>query len=250
MGDINNELAVQSFCFRNFKDNAEVAQKVKELGLSKIELCGVHVDFFDKEESEKVIETYQDNDVEIVSIGVVSLANNPEKEEAYFEFVNKVGADYISVDFDPAAVPEALDAAQKLAEKYDIKLAIHNHGGSHWLGNTQTLETIFNKTSDRIGLCLDTAWALDAGEDPVEMAKKFQDRLYGVHYKDFIFDEAGKPEDVVVGSGNLDLAGLVDFLNDINFNGMSVLEYEGEPEQPVSSLKECINSMNKIDFNF
>ena len=33
-------LGVQSYCFRNFKDNKKVAEMVKELGLDKIELCG------------------------------------------------------------------------------------------------------------------------------------------------------------------------------------------------------------------
>ena len=41
---------------------------------------------------------------------------------------------------------------------------------------------VFASTSPRIGLCLDTAWALDAHEDPVAMAGKFADRLYGVQF--------------------------------------------------------------------
>ena len=39
------EFGVQSFCFRNTKDNVEVAKLVKEIGLDAIELCRLHVDF-------------------------------------------------------------------------------------------------------------------------------------------------------------------------------------------------------------
>jgi sugar phosphate isomerase/epimerase len=211
MININEDLAVQSFCFRNFKDNKVVAEKVKQLGLSKIELCGVHADFDNEDEFEGIINTYQDAGIEIVSIGVESLANNPEKEKSRFEFLKKAGAKYMSVDFNPNTVPESIKTAENLAEEYDIKLSIHNHGGRHWLGNSQILETIFNKTGDSIGLCLDTAWALDAGEDPLAMAKKFQDRLYGIHFKDFNFDQARNHEDVVVGTGNLDLTSFFNF---------------------------------------
>ena len=35
--------------------------------------------------------------------------------------------------------------------------------------------------------------------------EKFGKRMYGVHVKDFVFDRAGKWEDVVVGTGNLKL---------------------------------------------
>ena len=245
MKNIEEEMAVQSFCFRNFKDNEVVAQKVKDIGLSKIELCGVHVDFANKEESKKVLDIYQKAGVDIVSIGVNQLSNKPEEEKFLYEFSIEAVANYMSVDFAPNSVPEAYKTAEKMAADYDLKLAIHNHGGRHWLGNSQILETVFEKTNDRIGLCLDTAWALDAGENPIEMAKKFKDRLYGVHYKDFNFNNARKPEDVVVGTGNLDLASLIDFLKDINFEGMSVLEYEGDVENPVPSLSKCVDSMKK-----
>ena len=107
------------------------------------------------------------------------------------------------------------------------------------------LNQVFDNTSDRIGLCLDTAWALDAGEDPVAMAEKFGDRLYGVHFKDFTFDTARKHKDVVVGTGNLDLAGLYEVLKKIDFTGYAVLEYEGDVDNPVPALSECVEVIKK-----
>nr|MBA3845854.1 hypothetical protein [Planctomycetota bacterium] len=37
-------LAIQSWCFRTYKDNAEVITNLKATGVQHIEICGVHVD--------------------------------------------------------------------------------------------------------------------------------------------------------------------------------------------------------------
>jgi sugar phosphate isomerase/epimerase len=84
---------------------------------------------------------------------------------------------------------------------------------------------------------------LDSGFDPVEIAQKYQKRLYGLHIKDFIFDRAGNPEDVVVGTGNLKLKALADFLKSINFGGYVTLEYEGDAGNPVPALKKCVEEI-------
>ena len=64
------EVAVQSYCFRGFKDNRQTAQKVKDIGLKAIELCGVHVDFGNTAVFDEALKIYKDAGVKIVSIGV------------------------------------------------------------------------------------------------------------------------------------------------------------------------------------
>lgn len=239
MTDVAEELAVQSYCFRGFKTNEEVIERVKECGLSRIELCGAHVDFADPTTFDDVVNLYRQAGVEIVAVGVQSFANNEAEESGYFEFARLAGARFMSVSFDVNSVPDSYRTAERLAEKYDVRLAIHNHGGRDWLGSAAMLENVFANTNERIGLCLDTAWALDSGEDPIGMARRFGDRLYGLHIKDFIFDRARKPEDVVVGAGNLDLAALREALEEVGFDGWAALEYEGDVDNPVPALREC-----------
>lgn len=241
--NIKEELGVQSFCFRSYKHNEEVAECVKKIGLTKLELCAVHVDFSDVNNHQQVVDTYTQAGVDIISTGVNTLGSKREEVEPFFKFNKVAGADHMSVNFKTENFQESLKLAQELAEEYDMKLGIHNHGGHHWLGSREILRHVFDKTGDRIGLSLDTAWALDAGEDPLAMAREFADRLYCLHFKDFIFDKAGKPEDVVVGEGNLDLEGLYQLLEEINFDGIYVLEYEGEVDNPVPSLDKCVKAM-------
>ena len=234
-----SNIAVQSYCFRGLKTNAEVAETASECGFNNIELCGVHADFEDPATFDTVIDTYRDRGIEVVSIGVQHFANDKVRERHFFEFAGLCGAKCISTDFAIDSVPTAYRTVEELAEEFGINIAIHNHGGPHWLGSANALHNVFAKTSPRIGLCLDTAWALDAREDPVAMARDFADRLYSIHIKDFVFDRAGKPSDVVAGRGNLDIAALVDVLRQTDFNGPLIIEYEGDVENPAPALKQC-----------
>jgi len=246
MIDIKTQLGAQSYCFRHFKENAQVIENLKACGLDKIELCGVHADFNAPETFDGVLQQYSDGGVEIVSIGVQGFNNNPETERNFFEFARRAGAKYISCSFNVDSAPHGFESADKLAAEYGIKLAIHNHGGHDWLGNAGMLGKVFSMTSENIGLCLDTAWALQAGENPLEWVEKFGTRLYGVHIKDFVFDRAGKGEDVVVGTGNLDLPQLLKNLDAVNFQGFAVLEYEGDVENPVPALQKCVEAVRAL----
>lgn len=247
MNNVANDLAVQSYCFRDFKTLDSLIEQVRKVGLSKIELCGVHADFSNQTGFDEVIKTFRDHGVTIVSIGVQGVQGNEAAERKFFDFVRRAGAKHMSVSFAAHSVPASYRVVEKLAEEFDVRVGIHNHGGRHWLGNTEMLSEVFAHTSKRIGLCLDTAWALDAGENPIAMAEKFIDRLYAVHFKDFTFDSARRPQDVIVGQGNLDLPRLVKLVNEQAPAGCcSILEYEGDATNPAPALRECVEAITKL----
>ena len=243
--EFQHGLGVQSFCFRGFQANKEVMEKLKECGLNTIELCKKHVDFSDESVFQNAIQTYKDGGVRIVSIGVNRLSGDEKAETPYFEFAKTAGLKFMSVDFAMNEMPDCYKTADELAEKYDVRLCIHNHGGRHWLGSSEAIAYVLSRTSKRIGLCLDTAWALDAREDAVKMAERFADRLYGIHFKDFTFEKNREPVDVIVGSGNLDLQKLNKVIEGIGHTGFAVLEYEGDVDNPVPALKQCADAVMK-----
>jgi len=238
-------LSVQSFCFRGTRDNAAVAAMVKACGLSAIELCGVHADFQKPETFAGVVRTYRDTGVVVVSSGVNGISGDEAKDRPLFEFLKAAGARCMSVDFGLDDFGARLRSAERLAEEFDVRLGIHNHGGRHWLGSSQALRWVFSQCGPRVGLSLDTAWALDAGEDPVKMIEEFGSRLHLVHLKDFVFDRARRPEDVVVGSGNLPLPKVAAALGKDGFRGELVLEYEGDVANPVPALAECVLAIER-----
>ncbi len=241
--NIMEDLGVQSYALRGFKTNQQVADKIKELGLSKVEICGVHADFSEEDNFDKTIAVYKNAGVDIACIGVESFGADAKAAESRFKFAKLAGAKVISADFDLDTVPDCYRTVEQLGDKYDINVAIHNHGAQHWLGSGRMLRHVFANTNKRIGLHMDTAWALDSREDPVAMAKEFHERLYGLHIKDFVFDRASQPEDVVVGEGNLKLKELMTTLKEQNFNGPMILEYEGDVDNPIPALKKCVQAI-------
>lgn len=243
--DILNELGIQSYCFRGFSDNAQVAEMVRACGLSKIELWQGHGLFDHPNDFGDVIATYKNAGVDIVSMGQQTFSGNVALEWGWFDFITQAGAKTITSNFTVDCVPGNLHKAEALAELYDVRLAIHNHGGRHWLGSMDALRHILSITSNRVGLCLDTAWAIDSGEDPIAMAEAFAGRVYGVHLKDFVFNRAREPEDVIVGQGNLKLREFLRVLQSTGFNGPIVLEYEGDVDDPLPALKACVEAVRE-----
>ncbi len=246
MAITQQQFAVQSFCFRGFKDNVKTAELVKKIGLSAIELCGIHVDFNKPETFDAAINVYKQAGVKIVSIGVERCWQDEATARNRCEFVKKVGAKHMSVTFSPDSTPASFRLAEKLADEYDIKMGIHNHGGYDWLGSVNMLKYVMSVTSPRIGVCLDTAWAMQTGTPALDFIEPLAGRIFAAHVKDFVFKRDGKWEDVVVGKGNLPLAGLFDKLEKIGFNGPAILEYEGDVNDPTPALTECVKEMKAL----
>ena len=240
---MNRDLALQSYCLRGFKDNRKAAQLVKECGLSGIEVWRGHIDFQDPSIYQEALAIYKSEGVELVSIGVNPITGDEATDRPIFEFARAAGIEVMSVDFKIDGITDSFRVAEHLADEYDVRLAIHNHGGRHWLGSSTALAWVFGQTSDRIGLSLDTAWAIDSRENPVEWVRQFGDRLYILHLKDFLYSPNREPEDVIVGTGNLSLADLDKALRDVAFDGAWVLEYEGDVDDPVPALKECVTAI-------
>lgn len=239
-------LGVQSWCFRKFPTAEALAAAVQALGLTEIELCDVHLDWEKPEQLGRTLEVFRGAGISVSSIGVQYFGNQPEREERWFAFAREAGVRMMAISFSLQAydtVGKALNAAEKMAEKYDLRLGIHNHGGYDWLGNKAMLKHVFGRTSERIGLCLDTAWCVQAGEQPVMLATEFSSRLFGIHLKDFTFDRLGKPEDVVLGDGTLQLSALMEQAKAAPRLATLTLEYEGDADNPLPKLKECAARM-------
>lgn len=244
--NLDRELGIKGFCFRGYKDNETVAAKLKACGVDRIDLSRAQLDFRDASTHEAAIRTYCDAGVTIVGIGVVALEGD-DLDRNYFEFCRKAGCRTVSVSGKPATFVDAIRRAEKCADAFDMTIAIHNHGGKDWLGNSTMLKHVLSTSSERVGVCIDTAWCIQAGEDPVKWARDtFAGRVRAVHYKDFEFDRAGKHKDVIVGTGALDLPAFVQALVDTNFAGPAVIEYEADVENPVPALSECVKRMRPI----
>ncbi len=242
------DFGVQSYCFRNFKDNTDVAKKVRQIGLDKIEICGVHADFDKPDDFGSVVKIYRDAGVSVVSIGVQTFVG-ADKEREWFECAKIAGAKHISAHFKVDSFSTAVPKTAKLAEEYGMKVGIHLHGGYLFGGSMDVIDHLLKIGGPRINLFIDTAWCMQTGPNagnPIKWANKFAGRISGVHYKDFIFDRNAQWHDVVVGTGNLDLPAFINALETGKFDGVAVIEYEADPENPVPALTECVKKMRAV----
>jgi sugar phosphate isomerase/epimerase len=246
MFDIQTQLGVQSWCFRAFKTIPALLEQVHALGVSRLELCAVHADFNKPDTFAGVAKTIADAGVMISSFGVQYFDGKPE-EENWFKCAKMAGISMIATSLDIGKMPDVLTKTVALAEKYEIKLGIHNHGGYDWLGSNKMLNHILEHTPHWVGSCLDTAWMIQSGEDPLKFADRWADRLYGVHIKDFTFGTNGRWTDVVVGMGNVKLPELMAIVTGKAAGSCKcvTLEYEGDIENPLPKLVECVEQIKR-----
>lgn len=245
---MNQPIAIQSWCYKDFKALPDFFAKLKDTGVTATEVCGVHADFGDASTWPGTIEAFKNAGVKIVAIGVETLTGDTAKDKSKFEFCKVAGVPNMSITFGPELFDndfKGLKAIDAMAAEYGTKIGIHNHGGYDWLGSDRILDYVFKKTKN-VGLHMDTAWAIDAKQDPSKWIEKFGNRLTGVHVKDFLYSDKREPSDVVIGTGILDLGKVMGQLKAINFAGPIVIEYEGDFANPVSVLKDCVAKLKPL----
>ena len=120
-----------------------------------------------------------------------------------------------------------LEKVLPLAEKYQVKLAIENHGDFYM---HEFLEIIEHFDSPYLGLTLDTGNFLRFNEDPIEVVNKFSRRVYIVHAKD-VAPMSGYEEDdprrlgcVPAGKGITEFKAFFSALQNADYQGSVLIE--------------------------
>jgi sugar phosphate isomerase/epimerase len=244
MFNLSSQLGIKSYSFRTIKEIPDLIDAIKECAVDGIDLSACHVNYDDVAEQEKLIALLGGAGIRISGIGVVNLQSDEAFNRRFFEFAQRSQCGLVSLSFEPQHHEDVIKMVERFCDEYGVRAAIHNHGGRHWLGNTTALRYVFGKSSDRIGLCLDTAWCLQAGGNPVEWLEIFGERLYGVHFKDFVFTREGKNQDIVVGQGALDLPAFIEKFRTLPFDGSAVVEFEGE--DPVQQSARCVTAIRAV----
>lgn len=236
-------LCLKSYSLHTIRDLDQMCAAVRSCGLDAVDISGCHVDYQQPERFAAVVATLAKHGVRIVGNGVVGLRADPIQVNRVFAFARAAGSRVVSVHLDPSDYREAIAMACVLAEEHNMRVALHNHGGKHWHGSSQMLRHLLSLGSPRLGLCIDSAWALAANEDPVAWVREFGPRVFAAHLKDFTFDTKGRAHDVVFGHGALDLAGFVDGLIAAGFDGPLAIEYEGDEPDVTPAIRACVAAL-------
>ena len=244
------KLGVQAYTFRNFSFS-EALDKINQLGLHYVEGypgqkigAGIEggLDFNMKPEKRKlVLDLLHKKGIKLISYGVVN-AKDHEEWEQVFQFGKAMGLENIVAE----PKPEDLGYLSLLCNKYKINIAIHNHPQPSYYWHPDTLLTALKfATSARIGSCSDVGHWRRSGLNAVESLKKLQGHIIEIHLKDVI-DAKNPSEETIWGKGGNDMKAVFTELNRQHFKGVMSIEYESNPDDNMSEIKQSISFFNTV----
>ncbi|MFS8098208.1 TIM barrel protein [Lentzea alba] len=152
---------------------------------------------------------------------------------------------------------------REIAAKHGLKTVLHPHVGTHVEREAEVER--FLADSD-LQLCLDTGHLLIGGTDPVELARRYPDRIGHVHLKDVRDEIAAKVRSgelsytdaveqgiyVPLGDGDVDVEALVKLVQEAGYTGWFVLEQDtqlkdGSPvDKPLKDTARSLAHLGKI----
>ncbi|RBL90973.1 MULTISPECIES: sugar phosphate isomerase/epimerase family protein [Chitinophaga] len=168
----------------------------------------------------------------LVAFGVV-VPNSEAEWRMLFDFANRMGIQ--SITSEPQ--PEYLDLISSLCDRYNIKLAIHDHPKpSHYWHPDSVLNAIQGR-SKLMGACADIGHWVRSGLDPVECLKKLNGHIVSLHFKD-LNGKTEQSHDVIWGNGVCKIPQVLETLKAQKFKGLFSAEYEYNWDYNVPEVKE------------
>ena len=119
-----------------------------------------------------------------------------------------------------------------------VETTYHNHMGQ--LGQTpEEVDTILQHADPQyVGFLLDVAHYLQGGGDAVAAIRKYKGRIKTLHIKDVKSVEGGNGYQFVeLGQGRVNLPAVFEALNEISFNGYTVVELDAVPVKDRTPLE-------------
>ncbi|MDX6373013.1 MAG: inosose dehydratase [Nocardioidaceae bacterium] len=151
-----------------------------------------------------------------------------------------------------------LDRIADHAAGRGVEAALHPHMGTMIESDAETQRVL---DGSHVGLCVDTGHLAAAGADPGAIVAANPARVRHVHLKDVDSELAGRVADgsltfadavrdgmfVPLGTGSVDVTGIVDTLEGAGYRGWYVLEQDvmlpDEPDGagPVADVRQCLD---------
>ncbi len=130
--------------------------------------------------------------------------------------------------------------AKAVKDVFNIRTVFHHHCAGY-IETPEEVDKLMELTDPAlVGLCLDMGHYAFGGGDPAKALKKYSKRIWHVHFKDFnpqaakesssvngdYFDALKRGVFCELGDGAVDFKGVVDLLNELNYNDWIVVEQD------------------------
>ena len=244
-------LACQMYTFNRFTFYESLG-KVASLGLKYIE--GYAGQALSKEEPEtrtntsisaetrkEIQKRLAQSGIKLVSYYSIKLGTDEGECRGEFEFAKEMGIEILVCD----APRRAVDLLEKLADEYQVNVALHNHDLPSPYWNPESVLKLCQDRSRRIGICGDTGYWMREGMKPVEMVKKLGQRLISLYLKDM--NQFGRKDvhDVPFGTGVGDVQGVLEEVHRQGIQPLFVIEYTHNWEKSLPEIAQCVEQFDK-----
>jgi inosose dehydratase len=235
------KVGIASYTFRKFSLDQTIAM-TKEAGVKYLCLKDMHLPMkstkAQREEAHKKIEAAG---LGLLGGGVIYM-NKEADLPGIFDYAKEAGMPTIVC----APAPALLDAVEKLAKQYDIRMAIHNHGpGDKIYPSPLDVMKMVKDRDAHMGICMDVGHTVRIGEDAAAVMKQCASRLYDFHMKD-VSEATAKGKPTEVGKGIIDIPGVLKTLVSLKFPYHVALEYEANADNPLPEVKVSFEYMRKV----
>jgi inosose dehydratase len=235
------KLGMASYSLRKFTLDQAI-EMTHQAGLKYICLKDVHLPLNSSAETRREARTrIEAAGLTLLGGGVVYLKNEQEIRDA-LQYAKEAGMPTLVCAPDPAII----GTLEKLAQEFNIRIAIHNHGPD----NNQYPSPLdaFKLVQDRdphLGICMDVGHTVRLGQDPVDVMNRCAGRLYDFHIKDVT---EAKPQGTTteVGRGVIDIVAVLKGLVAMHYAGHVALEYEAHAENPMPGILESAGYMRGV----
>jgi inosose dehydratase len=145
------------------------------------------------------------------------------------------------------ALASGLDELGKIAQSAGMKLSYHHHMGTGVMTRADVDRLMASTDPDLVHLLLDTAHIAFAGDDPLDLARAYADRIGHVHMKSIRPEVVSRVREeglsfqegvelgvfTVPGDGSIDFRPILEVLADAGYEGWLVVEAEQDPNKAV-----------------
>ena len=237
------KLAVATYSLRKFSRSAAI-DICRQLGVKYVNVKAFHMPYYLSADDLKAArKEFEKAGLEIVAGGNISLRSDDSSElEHYFKYAVAAGMSVMVC----APTHSNLGAIEKLAIKYDRKMAIHNHGpeDKFYPAPSDVIQRV-KDMDPRMGLCVDVGHTVRTGADILEEIDGAWDRIYDFHVKD-LTDFTSKESRVDVGDGKMPVAAIFKMLKERKYQGVVGLEYEVVADHPQLGMAKSFSYMRGV----
>jgi inosose dehydratase len=145
------------------------------------------------------------------------------------------------------SLTSGLERLGRIADSAGMRLSYHHHMGTGVMTRSDVDRLMAGTDPTLVHLLLDTGHAAFAGEDPLELAKAYADRIGHVHLKSVRPEVVSRVREeglsfqegiqlgvfTVPGDGAIDFRPILEVLADADYQGWLVVEAEQDPNQAV-----------------